>query len=270
MLSVFATEHGISYPLLSDEGSALIRDIGLLNEQIARENEHWGIPYPGSFLLDENGVVVGKRFFQSHRERETGVAILEQGFGLRSSMHGRQVKASRAGAYGSAAAETDTGESADGESGTSEQHTTELPTSKEIVSVSAHLDSDTYRWYQRLWLTVELDVAEGFHIYGQPIPAGFHPLAIDVTPIEGLEVGSPRYPETRPYRVIGIDESFNVYEGSIAISVPLTFAQKGGDLVVTVQVSYQTCSDTECYPPRAATLSVPVGAADHVARPEGP
>ena len=112
---------------------------GLLNERvdeqhaaygIAKQERHQGLPYPGVLLLDEQGRVMQKRFQQSYRERETGVGILAQGFGVTSSVHGPE---------------------AHGQS--------------EGVNVRAYLDTDTYRFFQRLWLTVELTIEPGVRVY---------------------------------------------------------------------------------------------------------
>lgn len=97
VLAAFAEKHGITYPLLSDEWSKVIRELGLLNEHVfeqhsangVRRNEaHYGVPYPGTFVLDERGIVVDKRFFQSYRERETGVGVLENALRITSPEHG--------------------------------------------------------------------------------------------------------------------------------------------------------------------------------------
>src|SRR5687767_8478227 len=78
VLAKFAERHGITFPLLSDEGSLVIERLGLLNahnEQqaahygLAVTDRHDGLPYPGTFLLDEQGRVVEKRFEQSYLVR---------------------------------------------------------------------------------------------------------------------------------------------------------------------------------------------------------
>ena len=72
VLARFAAAHGVTFPLLSDEGSKVIRELGMLDEQVYehhaafgvtdRDDRFWGVPYPGEFLLDERGVVTQKRF----------------------------------------------------------------------------------------------------------------------------------------------------------------------------------------------------------------
>jgi len=87
VLAAFAEQHGISFSLLSDEGSQTIRRLGLLNEHVAEqqafygrgvEPRHQGIPYPGLFMLDETGVVVSRQFEQSYRVRPAPDVLLEE------------------------------------------------------------------------------------------------------------------------------------------------------------------------------------------------
>src|SRR5438093_10848167 len=85
-LAAFAREHAITFELLSDTGSATIERLGLLNRHVAEQQafydlpvleRHHGIPYPGTFLLDERGVVVRKTFEQSYRVRASGSLLLQ-------------------------------------------------------------------------------------------------------------------------------------------------------------------------------------------------
>lgn len=241
VLRGFADTHGITYSLLSDEGSQAMRDLGVLNEHvyeqhaaygIPKQDRHWGVPYPGVFLLDEQGRVVQKRFQQSYRERETGVGLLEQGFGVHSSLHGPEAVA----------------------------HTTG-------VKVRAYLDTESYRFFQRLWLTIELTIAPGLHVYGQPIPAGYIPLSVEVAPLNGMVVGEATWPAPHPYRIEGLDEAFFAYEGQVKGALPVTLTEEGDDQTLQVTVRYQACSATDCFVPHTVSLELPVKAADHVERP---
>ncbi len=78
ILRGFADKHDIRFPLLSDEGSRVIRQLGLINERVQEDHAVYGIkpnprhvdlPYPGVFVLDEDGIIVHKRFHESYRER---------------------------------------------------------------------------------------------------------------------------------------------------------------------------------------------------------
>jgi hypothetical protein len=182
-----------------------------------------GTPYPGAFVLDENGVVVDKRFYLSYRERETGRGLLEAAFGFPSSDHGAEVRL-------------------------------EAPQ----VVVRAYLDSPTYARAQRLHLVVELALAPDLHVFGPPVPDGFVALATAVEPIEGIAVDVPSLPEPVPYQIAGLDDNFYVYKDRIRLLVPLTFHEASGDLVIRAEMRYQACSEVECWPPMAQSFELPL------------
>ena len=58
VLKNFSERKGITYPLLSDTHSKVIRSYGLLNESVGKNTPQYGIPYPGTFILDKSGVEV--------------------------------------------------------------------------------------------------------------------------------------------------------------------------------------------------------------------
>ena len=53
----FSDSRGISFPLVSDGGSAIIRRYGLLNDTVDSKSRTYGIPHPGTFVVDRKGVV---------------------------------------------------------------------------------------------------------------------------------------------------------------------------------------------------------------------
>lgn len=239
VLARFAAAHGVTFPLLSDEGSKVIQELGMLDEQVYehhaafgitnREDRFWGVPYPGEFLLDERGVVTQKRFQKNYRERETSQAILEQGFGVAALSHSPAARGEAGG-----------------------------------VVVRSFLDAGEYRTHQRLRLKVEVMVRSGWHVYGLPIPDGYVPLSVTLDPIEGLEVGEPVLPTPHPFRVEGLDEQFFVYEGKVTVAVPVVFTRNVGDQTLHVEVRFQACSADQCQRPNGLRLDLPVTAEKHV------
>ncbi len=232
VLAGFAEKHGITYPLLGDEGSVVIRRLRMLNEQvfeqhaafgIPRRDVAWGVAYPGAFILDTDGIVREKRFLQSYRERETGAALLEQAFGVESAAHGPEQRASGPG-----------------------------------LVVRAYLDAPAYRLSQRRWLTVELQIAGGLHVYGRPIPEGYVPLDVTVAPIEGIAMGGVEAPAPRPFQMEGLDEQFVVYEGRVVLRLPLTFQRRVESETLTVSVRCQACSASDCLLPVTLDLALPI------------
>ena len=233
ILRDFAAAHGITYPLLSDEGSHVIRALGLINERVQEDHAVYGIkpnarhvdlPYPGVFVLDAAGVITQKRFFESYRERETGSGLLAQALGIFTEP--------APAAAGAAPA----------------------------VQARAWLDSPTYAFFQRLTLNVELTIAPGFHVYAAPVPEGLVPLSIEVAPIGGLEVGPASWPAPRRFEMPEPGEELWGHEGTVRGMLPLTFsaAPGGGDHVVEVTVRYQACDEASCLMPASVQLAVPV------------
>ena len=112
ILSNFAERRGITFPLLSDEDSSVIADFGILNTVVAeglgpRANApdvtadvHRfvaaevfdspqlrkminGTPFPGTFMLDANGIVTSRYFEEFYRERvTTSNVMLKEGIAL--------------------------------------------------------------------------------------------------------------------------------------------------------------------------------------------
>ncbi len=230
-LANFAEEHSIEYPLLSDEGSEVIRQFGILNTLIGPDEPVHGIPFPGSYLVAEDGTVAEKFFHRQYQIRETGPTVLHSGFGVPIDL----ASVPRAEA-------TSTG-----------------------AKVSVALGARDLSMMQRAELYVRIELDEGLHLYGQPIPDGFYATEVRVTGPDGLRFGEPQYPPTRPFHVEGLDEEFHVFEGDIEIALSLTSAVREGDSIpIDVEVSYQACNDRECFTPTTERLhlDVPLGQSD--------
>jgi len=230
ILKDFAAAHGIGYPLLSDADSQVMRALGLINERVQEDHAAYGIaanprhvnlPYPGVLVLDREGVVVQKRFFESYRERDTGPGLIAQVLGVFA-----------------------------------EPAAAAMATDGAVVKARAWLDSPTYAFFQRLLLTVEIAVAPGFHVYGETAQDGLTPLAVQIDPIPGLEVGPAHWPKA------------DVHEGVIHGTVPLTFAGApgGGDHTLGVTVHVQACDDSSCLVPASLHFELPVREAPMVGR----
>ncbi len=229
VLAGFAEEQGITYSLLSDEGSEVIRRFGIFNTLIEpHEGDRYGIPFPGSYIVDEDGLVAEKLFFQVYRTRPAAESVLKDAFGvdLDVTLH----------------------PSADVEA--------------EGIRISAVLGSEQLTVTQRVALYVRLDLDPGLHVYGHPIPDGFVPVEVELDLPEGVEAEEPVFPPSDPFQVEGIDAVFQAMSGQVEIAVPLR-SDIGDQESVTIGVAvrYQACTDRECYLPREEHLSIeaPVG-----------
>ena len=234
-MRAFAGEHGVAFHLLSDEGSGVIREFGILNTLIDPQGpmaeRFYGIPFPGTYVVDGDGIVTEKFFNRHYATRTSAGTILDTALG-RVLRH---------------------------------EETPEAAQSDQRARISAFLSDPALTLEVVSSLYVRMEMEEGFHIYAEPLPEGYYPTTVRVEPVAGLDIGEPVYPSTMPMRFDALDVTLPVYEGTVDIAVPLTalaeLVTSGAETVnLNVVVDYQTCSDTICYLPEAAelTLSVPV------------
>jgi hypothetical protein len=76
VLADFSRRRGITFPLLSDAGSETIKRYGILNTTIDPKNQLYGYPFPGTFIVDRQGIVTSRFFEEAYQERDTVSSIL--------------------------------------------------------------------------------------------------------------------------------------------------------------------------------------------------
>lgn len=65
----FTDKHSISIPVLSDIDASSFTALDILHADYPKEDEHYGLPYPGMFVVDSNGVIKGKLFVEAYSSR---------------------------------------------------------------------------------------------------------------------------------------------------------------------------------------------------------
>jgi peroxiredoxin len=75
VLKRFSDQAKIGFPLLSDPESKTIDAYHIRNE--AAKGKAVGVPNPGTFLLDQGGVIRAKLFLEGYRARHTTDALIE-------------------------------------------------------------------------------------------------------------------------------------------------------------------------------------------------
>ena len=231
-LARFADEYGITYDLLSDPGSVEMERLGMLNTTIVEEVEAWGlefgarhnrVPFPAVFLLDEEGMVVERKFDRSHRVRPSGSVLV-------ADLTGEELPAAVSG--------TATGPG---------------------VGATAWLDEATFFPAQRLYLHVRVQIDEGLHLYVPPLAEGYVPLRVNIEAAPSLTVEPFELPAGRPFRVEGLPETFFVVEGTVDVKVPFYLSDETTqDVLLMVEVGYQACTETVCYVPVELRIELPI------------
>ena len=108
-------------------------------------------------------------------------------------------------------------------------------------------------------LYIAIDLDKGLHIYGQSVPDGYVATEVTVTGTEGLRVGKPKFPTTRPFHIEGSEEESQVLDGEVVIAVPLVNTIREGEVVsIHASVRYQACNAQECFLPSTEELHLEV------------
>jgi hypothetical protein len=222
VLEKLASDHGICYPLLSDHDSAFIREVGIFNDTTVPGTRSYGIPYPGTFVIDADGRVESKVFHESAYVRDASATAMRELLGFDMS----------------------SGPSAEWQDGQ--------------ILIRAALDTDDFVRQRRVGWRVAIGMPEGFHVYGSPVPDGFAPLRISVSVPEGVVGDGPRYPFPNRLTFPFVDGEVPVYHGAVEITGGLTFADIREDVMIDVTVQFQACTDTECFAPGEARVSLPI------------
>ncbi len=144
----------------------------------------------------------------------------------------------------------------------------EAPTAElvdEHVKVSAFLADESLRFEYASTIYVRFEVADGYHVYADPLPEGFIATRAKVAQTDGVRIGEAVYPETHSREFPELDVTLNVYEGTTDIAIPVTLGSeilnwpirdKPTEIAIPIEVSYQACSETVCFLPKQETLTL--------------
>jgi hypothetical protein len=226
VLGSFAERRAITFPLLSDPDSSIIRRFGILNDvDYPPGHVDHGLPYPGTFVTDAEGVVRSKLFETKYTDRRTAASVLVL-----------------AGATPPEPA------------GEKRTDTFTLRTSASNPAAAPG---------QRLTLVLDFEMKPGMHAYA-PGVAGYRPLRVTLDPHPLATVHDPVFPPSRPFVFAPLQETVPVFEGRFRVQQDVTLA--GGRelaealkapeprLELTGSLEYQVCSDDRCFPPARLPL----------------
>ena len=236
----FSQAAGIGFTMLSDVDSRVIRQYDVLNTIVQPEDApFYGVPFPGFFLLNEDGAIVDKLFNRHFALRE-GVESIADSFLGRVTPGDREPIASF--------------------------------TEDDGIEITAFLrgGGGVLRIGPRRRLVVRFAMPEGIHIYDDPVPDGMVATQIDVEGPDGLRLEPVESPATAPFALPGVDAPLQVWGGTVDFVVPLFANTELAPVVLLdpepsielkIKVRYQACDDRQCFIPQTRTieLHVPLG-----------
>lgn len=252
VLSAFATRRGITFPLLSDDDSAVITDFGILNTVAAEavgpnrddpavvadavkyvsvfgaSQNIVGTPFPGTFMLDGQGRVTSRFFEAFYRERNTTANVmLRLGVGL-----------SPIAAI---------------EGATPHLKLTAYPSNPNITVGT------------RFSVAVDIEPNENMHLYAPGAEQmGYRVVGLTLAEVPHIRFEPVEFPESEIYHFEPLDERVPVYQQPFTL---LQEAVVSGEpeaaealaeidaVTLTGTLDYQACDDTLCFDPVSVPLS---------------
>ena len=227
-LKKFAVSRRITFPLISDTGSAIIKQYGLLNDTVDPKSRTYGIPHPGTFVVDRKGVVRSRFFEDAYQERYTAATIL--------STLGSGVAASPMTA-----------------------NTTHLTMTGSISDAIAAPG-------ERLAIVLNVTPKPGMHLYA-PGKHDYQVVQLSIDPQPWLRPQATIYPASQIYHFRPLNERVEVFMKPFRLRRDVTLlatqeAQKMLAGVATVTITgaleYQACDDKVCFNPSRVPVSFTV------------
>ncbi|SVA40293.1 uncharacterized protein METZ01_LOCUS93147, partial [marine metagenome] len=252
VLSAFATRRGITFPLLSDDDSAVITDFGILNTVAAEavgpnrddpavvadavkyvsvfgaSQNIVGTPFPGTFMLDGQGRVTSRFFEAFYRERNTTANVmLRLGVGL-----------SPIAAI---------------EGATAHLKLTAYPSNPNITVGT------------RFSVAVDIEPNENMHLYAPGAEQmGYRVVGLTLAEVPHIRFEPVEFPDSEIYHFEPLDERVPVYQQPFTL---LQEAVVSGEpeaaealaeidaVTLSGTLDYQACDDTLCFDPVSVPLS---------------
>jgi peroxiredoxin len=226
VLSDFSARRGITFPLLSDPESITIKSYGILNTTVPETNrQNYGIPFPGTFMLNARGVVTSRFFEQAYQERSTVNSIMVR-LGRNLDVPATSVS--------------------------SPQLTIVSFATDRTVAPGTHF-------------SVVLDgrPGRGMHVYA-PGVAGYKAIALSIDPQAFVVAPAAQFSMPENYYFRPLNERVLVYQRPFRIvqDVVIDASQQAqtalkdtAALTITGTLSYQACDDKICFTPQAVPLA---------------
>ena len=225
VLKNFADRQHITFPLLSDPDSKIIRAFDILNETVPKDTPTYGIPYPGTYILDTQGRVAGKYFEDDFRERTSASDILFRQYGQSGDVGGGTVVAKH-------------------------------------LRLTTAASTPTARPGHRSVLSLDFYLEPKMHVYS-PGVQGYIPIEWKLDTGTMAKLHAFDYPSSKMMRLEAIRETVPVYQGHARLNREITFAAEdvlkplvtaSDELILKGSFRYQACDDRECYVPETVPL----------------
>lgn len=224
-LAEFSARRAIAYSLLSDPGSKTIRTYGILNTTVDETASSFGIPFPGTFVVNPQGIVTARYFEDAYQERNSLASIMVE---LGNDI---DVPATVVGG--------------------AHLNVTTFSTNRDVTIGT------------QFALVLDIEPGPNVHVYA-PEVQGYKPVRLTIEPQPGIVVGDTTFPAAEDYYFEPLDEHVPVYQKAFRIVQNLSIDRTPEDAValrdmttLTVRglFEYQACDDNLCFNPQSIPLT---------------
>ena len=252
VLADFSQRRGITFPLLSDDDSAVITEFGILNtvaaEGIGPNKDDpdvqadvrqyvslfgaspnvVGTPFPGTFMVDAEATVTSRFFEEFYRERNTTANVMLK-------------------------------------LGASLSPIAAIEGSTAHLSITAYPSNPSLTVGTKFSLAVEVEPNENIHVYAPGAEAmGYRVIGLTIDPVPHIRFEPVAFPESEIYHFEPLDERVPVYQRPFTL---LLEAVVSGEpeveealsqidaVTLSGTLNYQACDDTLCFDPVSVPLS---------------
>jgi hypothetical protein len=249
VLGEFAKRKSITFPLLSDHESEVIRAYGVADRRyrkgmqldVDKEQVYvssfryvpvFGLSYPAVFVLARDHRVQWRFVSEGSELRLTGAAILEEAVG-----------------------------------GIADENRTPVPSGN--IHVTATATNTSVGLGNRLRIAIELKIPKGFHVYSPEVGSGYKGVSWQMDPTDCLEMGEAEYPKAEWKLMKSTGETLPIYENTLRISREIIVKPmlKASDpslfklfchvcvdpssrIKASGALRFQACDEQRCYPPQ--------------------
>jgi peroxiredoxin len=225
VLADFTSRRNITFPLLSDAGSVLIKRYGILNTTVPETNQQsYGIPFPGTFMVNPQGVVTSRFFEQAYQERSSVGSLLAR-LGNNIDVPATKISSPQ-------------------------------------IEITSFATDQTVAPGTHFSLVLDIKPAARVHVYA-PSASGYKPIALTIQPKPGLLVRDVQYPKAEDYFFKPLNEHVPVFQQPFRIVQEVAIDPSAAPaapkdpsvLTITGTLSYQACDDKLCFSPQSVPLS---------------
>ena len=222
ILADFAQRHGITFPMLSDPKSKIIKDFGILNTALPTDVMQYGVPNPGTYMVNADGTVKSKYFLADNGiERYSTPTVLLREFG-------------------------------------SVEGTRETVVNTDRLELKYYATRDVLRAALRFTLVLDFNLKAKVHVYA-PGAQHYIPVSLELDGSRYFHAEPVKYPKPQVLYLPTIKETVPVFEGKFRITQDLATWDRDvigtmSELKVKGRLRYQACDDKICYLPETIPL----------------